>query len=120
MQEILFLKIIQAKEGTALADNPKAFEIQKRRGLVVWVYSLKQLKNLRRYGFVHYVSNKMKYVILYVNEVDVQKTIDKLHRLHFVRDVEVSYHPDIDMSFGEKIDTETAFQISENNEKKTY
>ncbi|MDN6127727.1 MAG: YlbG family protein, partial [Tetragenococcus halophilus] len=41
-----------------MADSSKAFEMQKRRGLVVWVYSLKQLKNLRRYGFVHYVSNK--------------------------------------------------------------
>ena len=100
-----------------MADSSKAFEIQKRRGLVVWVYSLKQLKNLRRYGFVHYVSNKMKYVILYINEEDMQKTIDNLHRLHFVRDVDISYRPDIDMSFGETVGTEAAFQVSENNEE---
>ncbi|MCF1684915.1 YlbG family protein [Tetragenococcus halophilus] len=102
-----------------MADSSKAFEIQKRRGLIVWVYSLKQLKNLRRYGFVHYVSNKMKYVVLYINEENIQKTIDKLHRLHFVRDVDISYRPDIDMSFGEKVGTEAAFPVSENNEEKT-
>ncbi len=34
------------------------FEPTERQGLVVWVYSLKQLKQLRHYGTVIYVSKK--------------------------------------------------------------
>lgn len=117
MQAILSLKASQAMEVVAMSDKTKTFEIQKRRGLVVWVYSLKQLKNLRRYGFVHYVSPKMKYVVLYVNEEDVQKDIEKLNRLHFVREVDISRRPDIDMNFGDKLGTEAAFQVAENTEE---
>lgn len=89
------------------------FIIQKRRGLIVWVYSLRQLKNLRRFGLIHFVSNKMKYVVLYINEENVEETLDKLKRLHFVREVEVSYRPDIEMNFGDKIGTKAAFQESD-------
>ncbi len=113
MQEILSLKVKLVEEVIAMSDNAKSFEIQKRRGLIVWVYSLKQLKNLRRYGFVHYVSNQMKYVVLYVNEEDIEKSIEKLKRLHFVRNVDISHYPDIDMDFGDKIGTQAAFQVTE-------
>ncbi|MHC5267652.1 YlbG family protein [Enterococcus sp. LJL98] len=89
------------------------FAIQKRRGLIVWVYSLRQLKNLRRFGLIHFVSNKMKYVVLYINEEKVADTLEKIERLHFVRAVEVSYRPDIEMNFGEKIGTKAAFQESD-------
>nr|WP_028789382.1 YlbG family protein [Tetragenococcus muriaticus] len=97
-----------------MLDKEETFTMQKRRGLIVWVYSLKQLKNLRRYGFVHYVSQKMKYIVLYVNEEDTQKSIEKLNRLHFVRSVDISHRPDIDMNFAEKIGTNAAFQVREN------
>ncbi|MGX7196120.1 YlbG family protein [Enterococcus olivae] len=93
--------------------NSEEFEIQKRRGLVVWVYSLRQLKNLRRFGFIHYVSRRMKYVFIYVNEEKVDECIEKLTRLHFVRHVDVSHRPDIEMNFGEKIGTKAAFQVVE-------
>ena len=29
-------------------------------------------KNLRRFGFVHYVSRKMKYVVMYLNEEEYE------------------------------------------------
>lgn len=116
MQVILSLKVKRTEEVIAMSGNSESLEIQKRRGLIVWVYSLKQLKNLRRYGFVHYVSNKMKYVVLYVNEEDVEKDIEKLKRLHFVRNVDISHYPDIDMEFGDKIGTPAAFQVAENTE----
>ena len=44
------------------------FTLQERRCLIVWVYTLKPLKQLRRYGLIHYVSRKMKYVVIYMNE----------------------------------------------------
>lgn len=93
--------------------NSEEFEIQKRRGLVIWVYSLRQLKNLRRFGFIHYVSRKMKYIVMYVNEENVEETVNKLTRLHFVRHVDISHRPDIEMNFAEKIGTKAAFQVKE-------
>ncbi|MDR0921541.1 MAG: YlbG family protein [Lactobacillales bacterium] len=87
------------------------FEIQKRRLLVVWVYSLKQLKNLKRFGEVQYVSRRMKYVLIYMNEEDIDEAEEKIERLHFVRRVERSYRPDIEMNFADKIGTKAAYQV---------
>ncbi len=102
-----------------MSDNTATFAIQKRRGIVVWVYSLRQLKNLRRFGLIHYVSRKMKYVFLYVNEENVEQTVSKIERLHFVRQVEISYRPDIEMNFAEKIGTKAAFQIQDDGDEST-
>ncbi|MEH7391661.1 DUF2129 domain-containing protein, partial [Bacillus sp. JJ1474] len=35
----------------------------QRQGIIVWLYSLKQAKMLRRFGNVHYVSKRLKYVV---------------------------------------------------------
>ncbi|MHC5248000.1 YlbG family protein [Enterococcus sp. LJL120] len=92
--------------------EPK-FEVQKRRGLIVWVYSFKQLKNLKRFGLVHYLSRRMKYVLLYVNEEDVADIKERIEKLHFVRSVEPSYRPDVEMNFAEKIGTRAAYQMDD-------
>lgn len=91
-------------------DQTAGFEINPRRGLVVWVYSLKQLKNLKRYGFVYYVSRKMKYVYLYLDEARYEENLAKIQKLHFVRSVEPSYRPDVEMNFADKIGTKAAYQ----------
>jgi uncharacterized protein YlbG (UPF0298 family) len=67
--------------------------VANRVGLAVWIYSLKQVKQLKRFGNVHYVSKKMKYVILYCNEERVDETINKLRSLNFVKDVSMSMRP---------------------------
>ncbi|MGX7328355.1 YlbG family protein [Enterococcus bulliens] len=87
------------------------FEPVKRRGIVVFVYSLRQVRNLRRYGVVHYVSKSMKYVMLYVNESDVETVCQKIERLHFVREVSLSHRPEIEMNFSEKIGTKQAYPM---------
>lgn len=50
-----------------------AFEAKKRRGVIVYLYHLRQSKQLRRYGNLQYVSRKMKYALIYMDEVDVKK-----------------------------------------------
>ena len=65
-------------EEVVMSENESAFEITKRRGIIVWVYSLRQLKSLKRFGLVHYISKKSKYVCLYVNEEKVEEVIKKL------------------------------------------
>ncbi|MFW5441843.1 YlbG family protein [Aerococcus urinaeequi] len=65
-------------------------ERQSRQALIVWMYSNKKVKQLQKYGFVYYVSRKMKYAVLYtdVSEADhIQKNLEKLH---FVRQVDMS------------------------------
>ncbi|MEO1770710.1 YlbG family protein [Candidatus Enterococcus ferrettii] len=96
-------------------DNTE-FTVQKRRGIVVWVYSLKQLKTLKRYGLIHYVSRKMKYVVIYVNEEALEESEEKLQALHFVRQVERSYRPDVEMNFADRIGTKAAYQVKEEEE----
>ncbi|MGM0212884.1 YlbG family protein [Enterococcus sp. AZ109] len=96
-------------------DNTE-FTVQKRRGIVIWVYSLKQLKTLKRYGLIHYVSRKMKYVVLYVNEEVLEESEEKLRALHFVRQVERSYRPDVEMNFADRIGTKAAYQVKEEEE----
>lgn len=81
-------------EDNLIADLP----ITPRRGLVVWVYNLRQLKNLKRYGTIIHASRKMKYVILYVNEGELGEIQEKIEKLHFVRSVEQSYRPDISVT----------------------
>ncbi|EOL43855.1 YlbG family protein [Enterococcus phoeniculicola] len=93
------------------------FTVQKRRGIIVWVYSLKQLKNLKRFGLVHYVSRKMKYVVLYLNEETFDTSEEKIKKLHFVRKVERSYRPDVEMNFADRIGTKAAYQVHEEEEE---
>ena len=100
-------------EGAAMQVNvnqEKELVLTKRRSIVVWVYSLKQLKTLKRHGFIQYVSRRMKYVVLYMNEEDIEAAETKLKGLHFVRKVERSYRPDVEMNFADKIGTKAAYQ----------
>lgn len=84
----------------------------QRRGIIVWVYSIKNLNQLKKFGVIHYTSRRMNYVTMYVDEDALKETTEKIKRLHFVRSVEISYLPDIDMTF------EHALELSDNiNEK---
>lgn len=107
MLEILSLneeRNIQVVEEAAMqAKEEKEFTLQERRCLIVWVYTLKPLKQLRRYGLIHYVSRKMKYVVIYMNEENIESNMEKINQLHFVRSVDKSYRPDVEMNFAEKL-----------------
>jgi len=67
--------------------------VTSRVGLAIWVQSLKQVKQLKRFGNIHYVSKKMKYVILYCDEERVDETMNKLESFHFVKKVSMSMRP---------------------------
>ncbi|EKQ21906.1 hypothetical protein Lpp22_0982 [Lacticaseibacillus paracasei subsp. paracasei Lpp22] len=84
-------------------EGEKMFAIKQRQGLVVWVYSLKQLKTLRRYGTIMYVSRRMKYVYLYLDQDELAQTSAKLSKLRFVKRVEPSHRPELATEFGSNI-----------------
>ncbi|WP_066368393.1 YlbG family protein [Neobacillus fumarioli] len=71
----------------------------QRQGIVVWLYSLKQAKMLRRFGNVHYISKKLKYVVLYCNQEEVENIMEKLSSFSFVKKVEPSYKPFLKMEY---------------------
>ncbi|MCD8509265.1 MAG: DUF2129 domain-containing protein [Bacillus sp. (in: Bacteria)] len=67
--------------------------VGNRVGLAVWVQSLKQVKQLKRFGHIHYISRKMKYVVMYCDEANVEETMNKLRSFHFVKEVSMSMRP---------------------------
>jgi len=80
------------------------FTVKPRRALIVYLHSMKQVRQLKRFGTIQYQSRKMHYVVLYLDESQVQPATAKLKKLNFVRRVEPSYRPDVDMNFGERVD----------------
>ncbi|CAM4043894.1 YlbG family protein [Lederbergia lenta] len=70
-----------------------------RQGLIVWLFSLKNAKSLRRFGNVHFVSKRMKYVVLYCNQDEIEDLSEKLASMPFVKKVEASYKPYLKTEF---------------------
>ncbi|MDQ0231294.1 YlbG family protein [Metabacillus malikii] len=77
---------------------------EKRQGVVIWLHSLKQVKMLRKFGNIHYVSKRLKYVVLYCNMEAVEQTIQKLTSYSFVKHAEPSYKPFLKQEFETKVD----------------
>jgi len=71
----------------------------QRQGIIVWLYSLKQAKTLRRFGNVHYVSKRLKYMVIYTNQEDVEQLMAKISAYSYVKKVEPSYKPYLKMEF---------------------
>ncbi len=53
----------------------KHLEQQERQALVVWLYTLKPIKQLKKFGNIHYISKRLKYIYLYVVEDEVESVI---------------------------------------------
>ncbi|WP_158007183.1 DUF2129 domain-containing protein [Floricoccus tropicus] len=76
-----------------------SLEIQKRRALYIYYNSYKHTRQLRKFGEPVYTSRKLRYVKIYVNEEEVEEVKEKLEALHFVKEVQLSYIPDLEMDF---------------------
>jgi uncharacterized protein YlbG (UPF0298 family) len=77
--------------------------IGNRRGLSVFLHSLKFSKQLRRYGNVHYVSRRLKYAVLYCDGSKADEIAAKLESLHFVKEVKKSHKQEIKTEYESKI-----------------
>ncbi|OZM58483.1 hypothetical protein CIB95_02635 [Lottiidibacillus patelloidae] len=73
--------------------------IGDRIGIIVWLHSLKQVKQLRRFGNIHYVSKKMKYVVLYCDLANVDQVKAKIESIYSVKKVQKSLKPFINTEF---------------------
>ncbi|NJP36466.1 YlbG family protein [Alkalicoccus luteus] len=67
--------------------------MKDRIGLAVYIQSLKQVKQLKRFGHVHYASRRMKYVIVYCDLEQVEDTVAKINKMPFVKCVDRSMRP---------------------------
>lgn len=101
-----------------------SFNKQSRTALIVWLYTLKHQRDLRKYGYIHYMSQPLKYAILYVNTEDAEQTIQRLNKLFYVRNVERSPRDDIDLTFKDaipnRIDPDLAKQTAKEEELSVF
>jgi uncharacterized protein YlbG (UPF0298 family) len=90
------------------------FEMTQRRGLIVHLRNVRQARQLRRFGIVAYISEKMKYAVVYMNDTEIAEKSPLIEKLGFVRSVEPSLWPDVDTTVGSDQETyELAVDINE-------
>lgn len=89
------------------------FEQTRRRALIVYLKNARQAKQLRRFGIVNYVSTKMKYATVYMNESDITSKKNVIERLSFVDHVIESQWPAIDTTVGSDNQDATAFTVDD-------
>ncbi|STO08562.1 YlbG family protein [Exiguobacterium aurantiacum] len=80
----------------------ESFELKGRIGLVVYVQSLKQVKALRRYANLYYVSKREKYAFLYTDLEGHETTVETISSLPFVESVVRSERPFIAETYAPK------------------
>ncbi len=83
--------------------------IQERTGLIIWLQDLRQVKNLEKYGLLHYVSKKLNYAVLYIHSERTNEVCAQIQRLSFVKKVERSYRSEIPTEYSSNIPDKTRF-----------
>lgn len=64
-----------------------AFKVQLTTGLIIYLHSIKYVRNLRNFGRLSYVSKRMRYAVIYVDADDKETVIKKLQSLNYVKQV---------------------------------
>lgn len=72
------------------------FEITPRQGLIVYINNFHVVRRLRHMGQVIYVSRRMHYVVMYVNQKQSEEVATSINKLHNVTKVIKSQRPNLD------------------------
>ena len=91
------------------------FEMKKRQSVSVFISHLRQSKQLRRFGDILYVSRRMKYVVIYMDQDQVTSNVQRLKQLGFVKKVVVSPRNQINMNFDETL---SKYRLTEEDQEK--
>lgn len=75
--------------------------MKERRAIFVYLRGLKHLEQMKKFGDISYISKKMQYVELYVDEDQVATVVEKLNQYRFVKIVKTSPRPEIDPDLGD-------------------
>lgn len=70
-----------------------------RQGLVIWFKHRKNIRQIKKYGHLIYVSRKLNFAIIYVNRDEIDHIIEKLANLSFIKKMERSYKPFVTTNF---------------------
>lgn len=87
-------------EEAEVVDVPS--NINERIGFVVYVKSMKQVKALRRYANLYYVSRREKYAFLYTDLEGHETILEQVSDLPFVESVVRSERPFISETYETK------------------
>lgn len=90
---------------------------QKRKKIIIWLYSFKQFNSLKKYGFIHYSSRDMNYVVMYVDSDRKEDIVSTIEGLSFVREVTVSPFDTVDTTVDQTMST-WLDKIKEDEKKK--
>lgn len=71
----------------------------KRQGLIVWFQHNRNIKQIKRHGHLIYVSKKLKYAVIYVDQTDIESIENRLLKYPFISKVERSHKPFIRTAF---------------------
>ncbi|QGN61316.1 YlbG family protein [Leuconostoc citreum] len=71
------------------------FAIQPRRGLYIYLKQIRHVSQLKKFGQIVYVSRKMGFAMIYVDDTAITQQIEKIKQYKFVKDVVSSPRPDI-------------------------
>ncbi|WP_077622130.1 YlbG family protein [Sediminibacillus massiliensis] len=71
----------------------------KRQGLIVWFHHMKNVKQIKRFGHLIYVSKELKYAVLYVNQEELEEKAARLNELPYITKVEFSHKPSVKTEF---------------------
>lgn len=71
----------------------------KRQGIIVWFQHRKNLKHIKKYGNLLYVSKKMRYAVLYINKEELDRTMEEMLKLPFISKIDPSYRPFLKTDF---------------------
>lgn len=85
--------------------------VQQRIGYIVWVKDTKAARNLERYGNVHYISKKLKYIVIYLDAHHLDDTVQRISKLPYVRNVEPSLRHEIPTEYSSSKDKSRSFTM---------
>ncbi len=97
-----------------MIENEK-FEMTARQGVIVYLYRLRQSRQLRKFGQIEYVSKRMKYVVLYMNQDQIKQNIAKIKKMRNVRKVQLSYRPFLRTDYAS---SEDGYKLTEEDKEK--
>lgn len=93
------------------------FEETPRQGVIVYLYRLRNSRQLRKFGQIQYISKKMKYVVIYMNQEKVEQNIERMKKLKFVKYVEPSVCPFLKVDYSDSDDGQHYEMTEEDREK---
>lgn len=68
----------------------KNMNIISRTSLIIYLKHVKHERQIRKFGHIVATNKQQKYVVMYVNEAEVDDIVTKLMKLKYVKNIEAS------------------------------